>query len=122
MHVDVEAHRTMIRAATRPVRRPWRPMLAELAELGGGKAEVLRHSERPWASITFSGSRHTITLRFAGRDAAEAGEAYIAALPEHEFAIPGQLVVEAAVVAVDHALLPEPSLTVEAELLLLEDA
>jgi len=45
----------------------------------------------------------------------------IAELPDHEFALPGQLVADASVSAVDHALAPSPRLTVTCELLLLED-
>ena len=51
----------------------------------------------------------------------EGGEALIAMLPDHEFALPGQLVADASVSAVDHALAPSPRLTVTCELLLLED-
>ena len=31
-------------------------------ELAGRKAELVRHSERSWASATFSGTRHEIVL------------------------------------------------------------
>jgi hypothetical protein len=103
-------------------RRPWAPLLSAVIELAGGHTELLRHVERPWASVTFSGTRHTITLAFTGAQAVAAGEAFIAALPEHEFAIPRQLVADAAVVAVEHEALPEPKLKVEVELLLVEDA
>ena len=41
-------------------------------------------------------------------------------LPEHEFALPGQLVADAAVTAVDHRLEP-PRMQVSCELLLLEE-
>ena len=101
--------------------RPWMALLSALLRLARGKAELVRHAERPWASVTFSGSRHSVVLAFTGTEAVAAGEAFIAALPDHEFAIPRQLVADAAVVAVEHALLPEPGLTVEADLLLLED-
>ena len=49
------------------------------------------------------------------------GEAFIVALPEHEFTLPRHIVADASVVAVDHALSPEMRMTVEVELLLLED-
>ncbi|MBW8755207.1 MAG: hypothetical protein JF595_13845 [Sphingomonadales bacterium] len=102
-------------------RRPWRALLSAVMGLAGGKAELLRHVERPWASVTFSGSRHRLTLAFTGAEALAAAEHFIAALPEHEFAIPRQLVADAAVVSVEHETLPQPKLTVEVELLLLED-
>ena len=46
---------------------------------------------------------------------------FIVFLPEHEFMLPGQLVADVAVTAVDHRLAPEPRLTVSIELLLLDE-
>lgn len=112
----------LIAAAPRPARtRPWMALLSALLRLGEGRAELVSHAERPWASVTFSGTRHTVRLAFAGADAVAAGERLIDALPEHEFAIPRQLVADAAVLAVTHTALPEPRLEVEIELLLLDD-
>lgn len=105
----------------RPPRAPWTQLLNAVLRVAGRQAEMVSHGERPWASATFSGSRHSIVLTFTGAGAQAAGEAFIAALPEHEFTLPGQLVADASVVAVDHTLLPEPVLMVEAELLLLEE-
>ena len=110
------------RTAPRKVRRdPANHLLGALHTLADGQAMILRHDERAWASITFSGARHTVVLRFAGDAAVAAGERFIAALPDHEFAIPRRLVADAAIVAVRHALLPEPSLEVECEVLLLDE-
>ena len=67
-----------------------------------GQATIVSHDEKSWASITFAGTRHRLELAFEGAEAVEAGELFIAFLPEHEFAIPGQLVADAAVTAVDH--------------------
>jgi hypothetical protein len=91
-----------------------------LLALAGGKAAILSHSEKSWASVTFAGARHRLELEFAGEEAVEAGELFIAFLPEHEFAIPGQLVANAAVTAVDHRLAPA-RMRVSCELLLLEE-
>jgi hypothetical protein len=96
-------------------------LLDAVMRLAGPHAELIRHAERPWASATFQGSRHTITLCFAGDEAVQAGEAFIATLPDHEFAIPRQLVADAAVSEVDHEMVPLQRLTLEAEVLLLED-
>ena len=95
---------------------------AALAELHAHHGEVLMHTEKAWASITFAGTRHSLTILFAGEEAVEAGEEFVAALPEHEFAIPGQLVADAGVVEVEHRLLPELRLVVQCELLLLEES
>ena len=92
-----------------------------LLTLGDHRGQVLTHSERAWASITFAGTRHTLALLFAGEAAVAAGEHFVAALPEHEFAIPGQLVADATVTEVEHRLLPHPRLVVQCELLLLEE-
>ncbi|RJY10126.1 hypothetical protein D6201_01825 [Aurantiacibacter aquimixticola] len=91
-----------------------------LLELAGGHGHIASHTEKAWASITFAGARHRVELVFAGEKAVEAGECFIAFLPEYEFAIPKQLVADAAVVGVDHIAQP-PGLTVRCELLLLEE-
>ena len=105
-----------------PPRRSISDRLREaLMELGDFRGQVLSHGEKTWASITFAGARHTLTLLFAGADAVEAGERFIAALPDHEFAIAGQLVADAAVTEVEHRLLPAPRLVIHCELLLLEE-
>jgi hypothetical protein len=104
------------------VRRSVAERLREaLGELAQGHAQFLAHKETGWASATFAGTRHRIELAFEGADAVEAGESFIALLPEHEFAIPGQLVADAAVIEVDHRLAPEPRLALTAELLLLDE-
>ncbi|MBX7457814.1 hypothetical protein K3152_06110 [Qipengyuania sp. 1NDH17] len=86
------------------------------------QGQVITHTEKAWASITFAGTRHSVSLLFAGEDAVCAGERFIAALPEHEFAIPGQLVADAGIVEVEHRLSPSPRLVLQCDLLLLEDA
>lgn len=93
-----------------------------LVALGGGHAIVTSHSERAWASITFEGSRHTLKLLFEGAETVAAGEHFIAALPDHEFTIPAQLVADATVIGVDHAMIETERMTVECEILLLRDA
>ncbi len=107
------------RLARRSTTDRLREAFLALAEQRG---EVLVHREKAWASITFAGTRHRLSLRFAGADAVAAGERFVAALPEHEFAIPGQLVADATVSEVEHRLLPAPLLLVTCELLLLEEA
>ena len=122
MRVETAPDRTAPRPSLRKVRRdPANHLLGALHKLGEGQGIVLRHEERAWASITFSGARHVVALRFVGDPAVAAGERFIAALPEHEFAIPRRLVADAAIVAVRHAMLPEPSLEVECEVLMLDE-
>jgi hypothetical protein len=123
MQCDPEAAREMAGHAKRGVcRGAGMQLISALMTLAGGCAELICHSEHPWASVTFSGSRHTIKLAFAGSEAVTIGELFIAALPDHEFTIPRQLVADAAVVSAMHMMLPEPHLEMEIEVLLLEDA
>lgn len=91
-----------------------------LLALTENQATILGHEEKSWASVTFAGARHRIDLLFDGAEAVQAGELFIAFLPEHEFDIPGQLVADATVTAVDHRLDP-PRMQVSCELLLLEE-
>jgi hypothetical protein len=93
----------------------------ELQALAGGHALIVAHSEKSWASITFAGTRHRLDLAFEGDAAVEAAENFIAYLPEHEFAIPRQLVADAAVIGVVHRIGRDPRMEVRIELLLLDE-
>ncbi|WP_340586595.1 hypothetical protein [Erythrobacter alti] len=101
-------------------RGPTERLSEALIALAEGKARIAKHSEKGWASITFAGARHRVEIVFKGADAVEAGECFIAFLPEHEFTIPGQLVADAAVTEVDHIVEP-PSMVVICEILMLEE-
>ena len=117
MEIDVTKDGPMVRRRRcAPVDRVVRAVLT----LAGDGARLLRHSERGWASITFSGTRHTLVVEFP-TSAIAAGETFIAALPEHEFTIARLLVADATVSAVTHELLPEARMEVEVELLVLDD-
>lgn len=105
-----------LRAATTTADR----LLRAIREIAGPLAEFVSHGETPWASITFSGARHRLVLRFAGSDAVSDGENFVAILPEHEFKLRRELVADAAVTRVDHELLPSPLMEVECEILLLD--
>lgn len=123
--VDAGPAATLTTAPVPPALRP-RQFLADrvrraVLALAGGQGEVLSHEELAWASITFTGTRHEMVIRFEGTDAVEAGEGLIEQLPEYEFAIAGQLVAEAAVIATDHRFGVGETLTVTAVLLILED-
>ena len=102
-------------------RAPWKRVIRAVLDLAGVEAQLVRHAEKPWASVTFSGARHTIVLVFDGAEAIEAADLFIAALPDHEFTISGRLVADATIHAVDQRTLPAPRTIVEAELLVLDD-
>ena len=113
------ARQTSARTARRTLADRLREAVLMLAQ---GRGTVLSHKEAAWASITFAGTRHSLILRFSGSDEVAAGENLVAALPDHEFSIPRQIVADATVVGVDSQMLPEPRMEVCCELLLLEDA
>ena len=116
----------LFRDAPRASRPPRRHRTAgerlwhDLRALAGARALLVSQRETPWASVTFSGARHSFTLRFDLAEAIEDGERLIAALPDHPFHIPGHLVADASVTRVDHALLPAPRLELDIDILLLE--
>ena len=76
--------------------------------------------EESWTAKLLAAGPERAAKKF-GEEAVEAGERFIAALPDHEFAIPGQLVADATVTEAEHRLLPNPRLVVQCELLLLEE-
>jgi hypothetical protein len=110
------------RATRKSTRRsPGERLRSAVELLAGPEGRVIAHAERAWASITFAGTRHRMTLTFAGLDGWAAAEVLIEALPDHEFTVPGHLVADAAVVAIDQRLLPNPLMIMEIDLLLLQD-
>ncbi|MEJ6008582.1 hypothetical protein [Novosphingobium aquae] len=122
MQIDSHATRAMQETARgKRTRGPWARLLDSLIGLAGGHAELLSHAERPWTSATFSGTRHTAAFTFTGAEAVEAAEHFIALLPDHEFAIPGQLVADAAVIEARLDMLPVPTFVIEVDLLLLDE-
>ncbi|MBI1403049.1 MAG: hypothetical protein GC147_07545 [Porphyrobacter sp.] len=108
-------------AGFRPRRTTADRVRAALLALTGGAGTVLSHEEKAWASITFSGTRHEVVLEFCGAEAVAGGEELIERLPDHEFALPGQLVADATISAVDHRFGAMERLEVTAVLLLLEE-
>lgn len=104
------------RVTLSPAARLVRAVLA----LAGRHARLIDHRERAWSSVTFTGARHHIVLRFTGWDACDDADHLIATLPGHAFAVPGLLVADASVVRTDETLVPERTLEVELELLVLD--
>jgi len=102
-------------------RTRWRRLVREILQIAGEHAELIHHAEKAWTAVTFSGARHTVRLGFTGHQAMDEADQFIAALPDHEFTIRGWLAADATIVAVEQQVFPEPKVTVEAEVLLLED-
>ncbi|MDF0542049.1 hypothetical protein PX699_06825 [Sphingobium sp. H39-3-25] len=104
-------------------RNPHSRLLRILLIAAGPDAAIARASTEPWASITFQGARHLISLRFFGPESHRAANAMADRLPKQDFAIPGHIVAD---VAVDERLLDHepdgtPSATLELSILTIED-
>jgi hypothetical protein len=119
--IEVKSAAHPIRAALRARRTTADRVRTALTGLTCGHGTMLSHEETAWASITFSGTRHKVVLEFCGAEAVAAGEELIERLPDHEFTIPGQLVADATITAVDHRFGAMERLEVAAVLLLLEE-
>lgn len=95
-------------------------LVSSVLALGSNLGALLEHDEKPWSSPTYAGARHTMTLEFKGGDAVEAGERFIALLPDHKFLLSGFAVDDATIRRAHFGLLPEPRLEIEAVLMLRE--
>jgi hypothetical protein len=73
--------------------------LARAIERSGPDVTVSKSEAAPWASVTFAGARHRLTVEAR----ATAGlDRWLARLPEAEFALRGHLVADLAVTAIQH--------------------
>lgn len=71
--------------------------LLSAARDAGVCAEIAAADWQRWASVTFTGARHQLTLTAI---ACPAAHGWLAALPEHEFELGAHLVADLAVAAV----------------------
>ena len=74
-------------------------LIRALLDDAGAAAGLAHATSRPWASVTFVGERHCIALILP----AVAADRIACELAEREFAIPGHLVADIAVVSRDDA-------------------
>lgn len=63
-------------------------------------AQITVSALRDWRSMTFNGQQLFLSARMTGEDVHQRARIFSEQLPEHEFAIPGQLVADASVVAI----------------------
>ena len=123
MYVEPATRCPMVETLRREgARGAWLAVLHQVLLLAGERAQFLHHAERAWSSTTYSGAYHTFRLSFAGAEAIATSEQFIAALPDHEFTLSGRLVAKATIVSAEHSLIDGPLLTLEAELLVLDEA
>ncbi len=73
------------------------PLLRQLSERAGQRPEIEAIRTTPWASLTFTGARHTLALRFCAKDAEACAARMADGLDYAEFELGGYLVVDIAV-------------------------
>ncbi len=73
---------------------PGSSLANQIEALVGDRAIVTLQRERLWASITFAGTRHSLSVEWAGVADLAAVENLANALPVHEFAIPGYFIAD----------------------------
>ena len=82
-------------------------------------ASLATIESRPWASVTFTGERHRLTLKLAGPEAEAAADSFLTGLGERDFPLRGHILIEIACVGdsrgEDEVRLTLEALTVEAD-------
>lgn len=64
----------------------------------GAPVTVEALASRPWASITFSGERHRLTLCLPGPGATAAAESFLDGLEDRDFALRGHILADIAAI------------------------
>jgi hypothetical protein len=77
-----------------------------------------RVHSREWASITFTGARHEVTIRLDGPDAEAAADRFLHGLDATEFRLRGHILADIALVARERT---EEGVRLEMEALTVED-
>lgn len=95
-----------------------RHVIAAICGLAPFTVELVSHAEKAWASATFDGAVHTVTLDFPGEQSALSGQVLAEQIGNIEFNIPGALVADARVLWSEMATVPARNLRLAIELLL----
>jgi hypothetical protein len=79
-------------------RDPGSLLARQIEALAGVRASVTLERERPWASITFTGTRHSLVAHWNGLADPDVIKKLARTLPKHEFAIPGHFIADLLVI------------------------
>ncbi|HEX7820674.1 MAG TPA: hypothetical protein VF463_08640 [Sphingobium sp.] len=89
-------------ASPRPMRRDCHGrLLTALLDRAGAGSAIVDSGITGWASATFVGARHGVTLALRGEDMVVRAEALLAILPEAEFALAGHIVADLSIDRMD---------------------
>ncbi|WP_417593420.1 hypothetical protein [Parasphingorhabdus sp.] len=75
-------------------RDPGSLLARQLEALAGDQPHVTIQRERPWASITFTGTRHSFAVNWPNAPSPDQRDNIAKTIAEHEFAIPGYFVAD----------------------------
>jgi hypothetical protein len=80
---------------------PHRLLMRAVQDKAGrdGRAEIVATRSEAWASATFRGARHSLSLQLDGDDAADRATRLAESLGVTEFRLPGHLVADIALIA-----------------------
>jgi hypothetical protein len=78
-------------------RDPHNRLMNAIVQMAGDGTYILSSHSRPWASATFIGAQHQVTLKMTETAEAATLDAFLAALPDAEFHVPGHIVADVAV-------------------------
>lgn len=67
---------------------------SQIEAMTGDRASVALTRERPWASITFAGTRHSFAVQWGGTAGTNDMKALAKTLPDHDFVVPGYFVAD----------------------------
>lgn len=103
--------------APQSLTRAGQRLTGALLTLCGEGAACLAARERPWASATFTGQQHFLTLRLTGAEAEARARILAARLPEVELDLPrlllADMVVDAIRAGAEHCDLDIAALTLD---------
>ena len=105
----------MLTTAGAELRRVLRAWFGEL----GAPVTFESLASRPWASITFSGERHRLSLCLPGPGADAAADSFLEGLEEREFALRGHVLADIEAAAVERD--PDGQVRLVLEALTVED-
>jgi hypothetical protein len=104
-------------------RNPHTRLLRALEAMAEGHGRIGAARSEPWASNTFEGARHLVTLAFSGAGAHDRANRMADALPEATFEISGHIVADVSVDGrtLDHDEAGAPRAVLELSALTIED-
>jgi hypothetical protein len=85
-----------------------------MSKVSSGQAALVDSAVSPWASMTFSGDRHSFDIALNSADVEHSADQLASMLNEEDFDLPGELVADFAITSQSQALDGSPLFRIEA--------